>query len=114
MFHVLGFLADTTPTLMELIRFPMPDRKVNLAEIIGVNYFDFGVLLLEDETGDQMSAIEKERRGNASDIIRHTFRLWLQGKGRQPVSWDTLVTVLQDIGLNKLARDIRRRYEVVV
>ena len=80
--------------------------KVNLADTIGVKYCDFGILLLEDCAGDQVAAIEKELRGNTSDIVRQVFRLWLQGKGKQPVSWDTLVSVLQDIGLNTLARDI--------
>ena len=92
---------------MELLCFPMPERKVNLVEKISGNYYMFGVLLLEDETGDQMSAIEKEHGRNAPDVLCHVFRLWLQGKGRQPVSWDTLVAVLQDVGLSKLAEDIK-------
>ena len=79
---------------------------MNLAEEIGVNYYNFGLLLLEDKDGNLMSAIEQEKMRNAAEIVRHTFRLWLQGKGRQPVTWATLVAVLQDIGLVKLAKDI--------
>ena len=98
--------ADPNPTLKDLICFPMPGGKVNLAEKIGVNYYEFGVLLLEDDDGDQIAAIEKEQGKSASDINREVFRLWLKGKGKQPVTWATLVAVLQDIGLVKLARDI--------
>ena len=32
---------------------------------------------------------------------------WLQGRGIQPVSWTTLVKVLEDIDLGTLASDIR-------
>lgn len=99
--------VDCTPTLIDLITFPMSNGgKVNLAEEIGVNYYNFGLLLLEDKDGNQMSAIEREQMRNAPEIVRHTFRLWLQGKGRQPVTWATLVAVLQDTGLIKLANDI--------
>ena len=79
---------------------------MNLAEKLGVNYYEFGILLLEDDDGDQIAAIEQELRGKTSNINREVFRLWLKGKGRQPVTWATLVAVLQDIGLAKLARDI--------
>ena len=34
---------------------------MNLAEKIGVNYCEFSVLLLEDDDGDQITAIEKEQ-----------------------------------------------------
>ena len=104
---MIDIFLDCTPTLISLISFPMSNEgKVNLADEIGVNYYSFGVLLLEDKYGNQMSAIEKELRGNAPDIVYRTFRLWLQGKGRQPVTWATLVAVLQDTGLVKLAKDI--------
>ena len=45
---------------MELLNFPMAGGKVNLAEKIGVDYYKFGVLLLEDRDGDKISALEKE------------------------------------------------------
>ena len=100
--------AGSAPTLKDLICFPMGGSKVNLADRIGVKYYEFGVLLLEDDGGDQVAAIEKELGRNASDIVRRVFRLWLQGKGKQPVSWDTLIAVLQDIELNTLAKDIEQ------
>ena len=83
----------------------MSEGKVNLAEKIP-DYWDFGVLLLDDHSGDQIAAIEKEQGKSTVDINRQILRLWVQGKGRQPVTWTTLVTVLQDIGLVTLAREI--------
>ena len=100
------FPADSNPTLKDLFCFPMPGGKVNLAEKIGFGYYEFGILLLEDDVGDRIAAIEREQRDNVSKINREVFRLWLKGKGRQPVTWATLVAVLQDIGMMKLARDI--------
>lgn len=84
----------------------MAEGKVNLAKKIGADYMMFGVLLLEDDTGEQISAIENELKCNAERINFRVLQLWVQGKGRQPVTWATLVAVLQDIGLVKLAKDI--------
>ena len=84
----------------------MADSKVNLVEKIGVKYYDFGILLLEDDCRVQVRAIEKRLREDASDINLEILSLWLQGNGRQPVSWVTLTAVLQDLGLKKLATDI--------
>jgi len=39
--------------------------------------------------------------------LRFCSSTWLQGKGRLPVTWRTLVKCLQDTGLNVLADDIK-------
>ena len=105
-FPLCFFHSDSTPTLCQLISFPMPDGKVNLAMKIGADYTTFGILLLDDATGDRITAIENEHKCNADRINLRVLQLWVQGKGRQPVTWATLVAVLQDTGLVKLANDI--------
>jgi hypothetical protein len=107
MYTYYWFLTGT-PTLQEFISFPMASGKVNLAERIGTNYKNFGISLLDDDVGDRTETIEKEHREKAMDINREVFRQWLKGTGLQPVSWATLVRVLQDIQLKKLADDIRQ------
>ena len=84
----------------------MADGKVNLAKKIGADYMMFGVLLLDDDSGEQITAIENEYKCNADRINFRVLQLWVQGKGRQPVTWATLVAVLQDTGLVKLSSDI--------
>ena len=91
---------------MELICLSTTKGNVNLAESIGVHYDVFGILLLEDAEGNLVSAMEEELGRNSTKINRRIFQLWLQGKGKRPVSWDTLVSVLKDTGLNKLASDV--------
>ena len=93
--------------MVELTCFPLADSKVDIAERVGVHYSTFGIQLLQDRTGDKVRAIEKELGKNALDINHEILRLWLQGKGRQPVTWDTLIAVLQDIGLIDLAKAIK-------
>lgn len=85
----------------------MASGKVNLAQIIGTDYTNFGILLLGDDNGDRTDAIVMELRDRAADINAKIFRLWVKGYGIEPVSWATLVGVLQDIGLIVVARDIQ-------
>jgi hypothetical protein len=86
----------------------MASGKVNLAQAIGTKYTSFGILLLEDDNGNRTEAIVRELQGRAEDINTKIFCLWVNGEGLEPVSWATLVGVLQDIGLNKLASDIQQ------
>ena len=101
-----GASASSTPTMMEIICFPLKDSKVDLAEEIGTKYFKLGTFLLEDATGARISALQKELRYNAQDINCEIFRKWLSGDGKKPVSWKTLIAVLEDIGLSELAKSI--------
>ena len=98
--------SGTPPTMMEIIRFPLKDSKVNLVREIGMKYFKFGTLLLEDTTGALISALEEELKHNAQNVNRRIFQEWLCGGGRKPVSWETLITVLEDIEMSELAKSI--------
>ena len=53
-----------------------------------------------------MEAIVREHRENAARINLEILRLWIGGKGK-PLSWNTLINVLKDIGLGTLASDIK-------
>ena len=86
----------------------MSGKYINIPERIGINYFMFGVLLLNDETGAEVTAIITAHRENAAQINLEILRRWIGGKGR-PLSWDMLVSVLEDIGLGNLAGDIKDR-----
>ena len=81
---------------------------MNLAQRIGTAYEDFGVLLLKDDNGDRTEAIVRELHERADEINKRIFRLWVKGEGLQPVSWATLVSVLQDMELNTLAKGIEQ------
>ena len=106
--HTLLLYIDEVPTLRELLCFPiMPGRKVNLVEKIRPDYFMFEILLLEDDNGGQIAAFEKEQMKNAVDICRQIFMWWLKGKGKQPVTWSTLVTVLQEMDLLRVIADVK-------
>lgn len=95
------------PTFPELIHFPLAGLKVSLLQEVGTKYKSFGTLLLEDASGSKMAAIEHDLGRNVEDINYKVFHEWLCGSGKKPVSWDTLVAVLQDVDLMSLAESVR-------
>ncbi|KAL5471322.1 hypothetical protein EMCRGX_G029423 [Ephydatia muelleri] len=84
---VLGFTFDELDSIVQ--------RGLNIVEQIEVNYLMFGMILLQDDNGAIVKALEEEHRGNAEKINKAIFQKWLDGKGIGRVTWSTLVTALQ-------------------
>jgi len=69
---------------------------------------------LDDRTGAKITAIEQKRLNNAEQINIDILHEWLQGNGKKPVTWQTLVGVLNDTGLNALAKDIEASLSQII
>ena len=67
---------------------------------------DFGTCLLDDSTGAKIKNLEHQHQRHAEHINTAILQQWLNGRGKQPVTWATLVEVLRDIELYTLADDI--------
>jgi len=94
------------PTLIECIRFEGREKTINLPQEIGVKYYQFGILLLEDATGARVQAIAHKHSNDAEQINLTILQEWIGGQGVKPVKWQTLVEVLNYIKLTELAHDI--------
>ena len=76
---------------------------------IGIHYWELGVFLLNDDTGAVTQAIIDQYREDATKINREILQRWIQGRGKLPVEWATLIEVLKDVGLTELAREIETK-----
>ena len=100
-------MKQDRPTLPLLIDFPSSTgRGLNVTQEIGVHYKEFGLLLLNDESGATITAIEHQYHQRAAAINCEILQRWIQGSGKQPVTWETLVEALKQVGLNTLASQI--------
>ena len=97
---------EETPKLPELIHFHSRNRTINVPQQISTKCHDFGVLLLEDDSGSKVDAITHEHRDNPYKINCTVIKQWLRGEGRKPVNWNTLVAVLRDSENYTLAVEI--------
>ena len=91
---------------MNLVRFQGREKTINIPQEIGVNYYKFGLFLLEDDTGARICSIAHKLMNDAEQINMEVLRQWLTGKGKRPINWKTLMEVLHAIELKTLAREI--------
>jgi hypothetical protein len=104
-----GPVRSDTPTLPKLMRFPKKSGgHFNIITCIGANHRMFGILLLDDKRGEITDAMFQSELGRPDAIVQKIFMRWLQGTGRAPRSWGTLVTVLEEMGVvDELASTVR-------
>lgn len=68
------------------------------------NYYGtFGGCLLIDDNGNKVKGIEKTKQGDQVLITEEILRRWLNGEGRYPIEWGTLVKCLRHAELNVVA-----------
>ena len=98
--------VDDSPTLPVLRNFPVKNAFIDIVVNIGPDYEKFGTLLLEDKYGNEIKMIRTFERDDPLHIVSEILKQWLQGKGKTPVTWQTLVRCLRDTKLNVLADKI--------
>ena len=81
-------------------------RTINIPQEISTHSKTFGIFLLEDSNGSRVRNIAEYHRGHPEKMNIDILEEWVDGKGKQPVTWATLVDVLRDTGLTSLANEI--------
>ena len=102
--QLLSFFIVQPPALM----FKTRSGSINVLEHIGVHYRQLGMLLLDDATAEVTQAIIEQYSHDTTKIICKIVQKWIQGKGKLPIEWSTLVRVLKDIGLHMLADEMEQ------
>ena len=92
--------------MLECTKFQGKQRTINIPQEIGSNYYYFGLHLLDDPNGTRVRTLEFEYRPSTERINTEILREWVTGKGKKPVTWETLTEVLRDIELGALASEI--------
>ena len=105
-------LTQETPTLVNLLNFKMGGGEVmNIAKEVGGDYQRFGQFLLRDDTGNICKRISQSN-SDETFINRAILKLWVQGKGKQPAQWMTLLDVLRGIEMTALANRIEHNLQL--
>ena len=94
------------PDLPTLRHFPVKNGFIDVAVKIGTDYELFGTFLLQDNDGNKVKTIERSERGDPLRITVEILRQWLQGNGKLPVTWQTLVQCLRNSNLNVISDSI--------
>ena len=99
-------IFDERPDMRKLRRLELPNESsFDIAERIADSYKKVGSELLQDSNGIQVENIHADKK--IVDTNHEILMKWLQGNGKTPVNWRTLIQVLGKHGKKKLAQDIR-------
>ena len=106
------FLAsDSKPRIAELLM--LKTRKgetVNIIEHLAPQWKQFGLYLDFDHTGSHLDLIEAEHAHEPHRVVaccREMFKHWLEGNGVQPVTWRTLIELLDHCNERFLVEQIK-------
>lgn len=78
---------------------------MNIITKIAPKCIFFGPVLLNDDSGNTVNVIWKEKLANSEDATMEILRRWLNGEGAE-VTWDILVESLRHVDLNVVAKEI--------
>ena len=101
--------VNKPPSLPIFLTFPIlrECKEVNILErILSKVRSSFSILLLESDYGEKVDTILDEPKSSIKDANRVILTQWLKGKGRKPVTWRTLIDILNSVELRTLATDI--------
>lgn len=105
-FAGIQFSGDT-PSIHTLLHYDTGDGHISIPQHIGIKYQEFGIMLLETDYS-YIEVLERQYMKDAVQINSRILQDWLNGKGKQPKAWATLIEVLQSIELSTLANIIMK------
>ena len=103
--------TEGKPTLPELIIFKTTTSSINIVKRIGTHFLELGPVLLHDDDGMMTQAITDECHHNAAKINYEILKRWIQGEGKKPLQWSTLIDVLKKVELSELANIIEENLQ---
>ena len=96
--------TDERPSLPELLSFPtITGDTINVMSRVGTKHKQLGYILLNDEDGSTVDQISYSNHHDPEEVASDILKRWIRGKGKQPVTWKTLINTLRAIGLTELA-----------
>ena len=99
--------SSDEPSVKNLLSFSGTSGVINVVEEIGSNYYEFGVLLLND-SGNYIRALERQYNNNCTAIVSEIVRVWNEGRrNAKPCEWRHLIETLLEIQLTNLADKIQ-------
>ena len=92
-----------------LIQLSTPEgQAIRILERSSMKCGDIGTILLKDDTGAVVRAIQETARDNPVVAVRKIYERWIQED--EDHSWKKLTKCFRDVQLNALARDIEQHF----
>lgn len=103
-------LAGDRPEMWQLrMLVGMSGRTVRVVEEISPDWEKLALAL--QFRGGVIRAVERNQHFQVEAACQTILQRWLDGESRHPVTWETLMECLEDIGHGTLATELRRELE---
>ena len=81
-------------------------KKIEIINTIAPKWKAFGIHFDFDEQGHTLDRIDNNHPNDATAGCTAMMKKWLEGEGRQPATWATLIELLKDAKYNDLAHQL--------
>ncbi len=101
-----------TPSLMDFGAFPQPGGQdpIDIMTDIAEDR-KFVTCILQDKNGNTIRGIRRNVAREGGEVMDEVFNKWLNGKGKLPVTWQTLIDCLEVARLMFLAEVMKKEIE---
>ena len=62
--------------------------------------------------GHEIRSISQDNPLNSVDACRETFTQWLEGKGRTPITWETIIEALEEADFSEVTKELKEILEI--
>ena len=100
----LSSLSSCTPEFHELDLFEQRGKKLKLIKRVAANWEDVATRL--HFPGYTIKAISRDCQHQSDQACRSMFTRWLDGEGRKPITWGTLIDALNETDLSSVAQEL--------
>ena len=100
-------VSDTEPTLAKLSLLKSADgKKIQIIKRVAPSWRNLGILLDFDSSGTQLDIFDKKHHSDPESCCQAMFQCWLNGNGRGPHTWRTLIELIKDCDMEVLADEV--------
>ena len=95
---------DSTPKLHQLGYLKHHNRTIKVIECVAFKWEHVATQLYFE--GHLINTIKRDSHHQVDSACRDMFIKWLEGAGRKPITWTTLIDALCEAGLSRVADDL--------
>ena len=96
------------PTLNQIDRVEGINGAIKIIERVAARWKQVATRLHFE--GHDIQRIDTDNSKSCIDACRTVFIEWLKGKGRMPITWETLINVLKEAGFSEIASDLEHLF----
>ena len=96
--------VDSTPKLHQLCYLNYNNRTIKVIERVASKWEHVATQLYFE--GHLINTVKRDSHFQADAACRDMFTKWLEGMGREPVTWGTLINALYEANLSSVAKEL--------